>query len=224
MSISFETIFDVIKEHHLVLAVLFFIVYRVLRRFTSSTINVLAKHKSVSASRTAFIIRCFNIFYLLILTATFLIVSGIGYGNFAIFISSVFTVVGVGFIAQWSILSNVTASFLIFFVFPYRIGDYIVVADGEGNEGTLLEIKIFHTLIKHPEGNIITYPNALLLQKSVTKVASNNIAKRNSDKKSEEKEESELNTNLEPPKNRYPLRRRKGRKRADTPMAAQVEL
>lgn len=54
----------------------------------------------------------------------------------------------------------------------------------------------------------------------MTKVASNNIEKRNSDKKSEEIEGSELKTNLEPPKNRYPLRRRKGRKRA----AAQVEL
>jgi small-conductance mechanosensitive channel len=130
--------------------------------------------KSVSSTRTAFIIRCFNICCFVLLFATYIIVSGIGYGNFTIFISSLVTVFGVAFIAQWSILSNITASFLIFFVFPYRIGDSIVVADGDGIEGKILEIKMFHTLIRHSSGNLIAYPNSLLLQKSVTKVLRKN--------------------------------------------------
>lgn len=170
-----DTIFATLKQYDLLLALLFILIYWVLKHSTEKTIRALAETKTVDATRTAFINRCFSIIYFGFLFATYLIVSGIGYGNFSIFISSVFTVICVGFIAQWSILSNITASFLIFFVFPYRIGDSIIVADGDGIEGKILDIKMFHTLIRHPEGNIITYPNSLLLQKSVTKVTSKNL-------------------------------------------------
>ncbi|WP_434566382.1 mechanosensitive ion channel family protein [Vibrio chagasii] len=169
-----DTIFTTLKQYDLLLALLFILIYWVLKHSTEKAIQALAETKTVNATRTAFINRCFNIIYFGFLFATYLIVSGIGYGNFSIFISSVFTVIGVGFIAQWSILSNITASFLIFFVFPYRIGDSIIVADGDGIEGKILDIKMFHTLIRHPEGNVITYPNSLLLQKSVTKVSPKN--------------------------------------------------
>ena len=169
-----DTIFATLKQYDLLLALLFILIYWILKHSTEKAIQALAETKTVNATRTAFINRCFNIIYFGFLFATYLIVSGIGYGNFSIFISSVFTVIGVGFIAQWSILSNITASFLIFFVFPYRIGDSIIVADGDGIEGKILDIKMFHTLIRHPEGNVITYPNSLLLQKSVTKVSPKN--------------------------------------------------
>ncbi|MGF1803392.1 mechanosensitive ion channel family protein [Vibrio gigantis] len=169
-----DTIFSTLKQYDLLLALLFILIYWILKHSTEKAIQALAETKTVNATRTAFINRCFNIIYFGFLFATYLIVSGIGYGNFSIFISSVFTVIGVGFIAQWSILSNITASFLIFFVFPYRIGDSIIVADGDGIEGKILDIKMFHTLIRHPEGNVITYPNSLLLQKSVTKISPKN--------------------------------------------------
>ncbi|MGI9878145.1 mechanosensitive ion channel domain-containing protein [Vibrio chagasii] len=169
-----DTIFATLKQYDLLLALLFILIYWVLKHSTEKAIQALAETKTVNATRTAFINRCFNIIYFGFLFAIYLIVSGIGYGNFSIFISSVFTVIGVGFIAQWSILSNITASFLIFFVFPYRIGESIIVADGDGIEGKILDIKMFHTLIRHPEGNVITYPNSLLLQKSVTKVSPKN--------------------------------------------------
>ena len=161
--------FAVLKEYDILLALTFIIIYWIMVRFTDKAITTLAVAKKVGLSRTLFIKRCFSLIYFGFLFAVYLIASGIGYGSFSIFLSSVFTVLGVGFIAQWFILSNITASFLIFFVCPYRIGDVIKIADGEDIEGTILDIRMFHTLIKHPEGNVITYPNSLLLQKSVTK-------------------------------------------------------
>lgn len=69
-------------------------------------------------------------------------------------------------------LSNITASFLIFFVFPYRVGDRIKVVDrDEDISGIIQDIRMFHVLIKHDNGNLITYPNSLMLQKSVIKLA-----------------------------------------------------
>ena len=69
--------------------------------------------------------------------------------------------------AQWSILSNITASLIIFFGFPYRVGDYITVVDKEADiSGVIEEISLFHVLIKR-EGQLISYPNTMILQKPV---------------------------------------------------------
>ncbi|MBC8524735.1 MAG: hypothetical protein ISR54_05015 [Chlorobium phaeobacteroides] len=47
-----------------------------------------------------------------------------------VILSSMFAVVGVGLFAGWSILSNITASFVIFFSAPCKIGDTIRIVDG----------------------------------------------------------------------------------------------
>lgn len=36
----------------------------------------------------------------------------------------------------------------------------------------IIDITMFHVLLRHENGNIITYPNNLMLQKGVTKVLS----------------------------------------------------
>lgn len=101
-----------------------------------------------------------------ILLITFL---GVEYSQISIFLSSIFAVLGVALFAQWSILSNITASLVIFFGFPYRVGDRIRVVDKDDDiAGVIEEITLFHVLIK--KGNeLITYPNTLILQKAVIK-------------------------------------------------------
>jgi small-conductance mechanosensitive channel len=83
--------------------------------------------------------------------------------------SSVFAVLGVALFAQWSILSNITASLIIFFGFPYRVGDKIKVMDKDDDiSGVIEEISLFHVLIRRGD-ELITYPNTLILQKGVIK-------------------------------------------------------
>jgi small-conductance mechanosensitive channel len=61
---------------------------------------------------------------------------------------------------------------LIFFVFPYRIGDRIrIVEKDEDLTGVIVEISIFHVLIKRDVGDLMTYPNSLMLQKAVIKLS-----------------------------------------------------
>ena len=94
----------------------------------------------------------------------------IGYAQVSIFLSSVFAVLGVALFAQWSILSNITASLIIFFGFPYRVGDNIKVLDKDGDiQGIIEEIDLFHVLIRVGDV-LITYPNTLILQKAVVKL------------------------------------------------------
>ncbi|NAX20303.1 mechanosensitive ion channel family protein [Vibrio sp. V39_P1S14PM300] len=144
--------------------------YLVIKKVANRTIASLARAKGVNKARLTFVTRCFNTVYLFLFASIFAIATGIGYGDVSLFLSSVFAVLGVALFAQWSILSNITASFLIFFVFPYRIGDRIKVVDkDEDISGEIHDIRMFHVLIRHDNGNIIAYPNSLMLQKGVIK-------------------------------------------------------
>ncbi len=158
--------------HKIILCFGLFICYRLVKRFTNAAIQRLASSKQVQKARLSFITRCFNVMLTFIFLSLLLIITGIGYGDVALFLSSIFAVLGVALVAQWSILSNVTASFLIFFVFPYRIGDHVKVMDkDEDVRGEIIDITMFHVLIKHESGNMITYPNNLILQKGVIKLS-----------------------------------------------------
>ncbi|MGR5323113.1 mechanosensitive ion channel domain-containing protein [Vibrio sp. DNB22_17_1] len=157
--------------YKVLMAIIILIAYQVLKKIANRAILNLAKSKGVNKARLSFIQRCFNVTFLFLFASLFAIVPGIGYGDVSLFLSSIFAVLGVAFIAQWSILSNITASFLIFFVFPYRVGDRIKVVDKDEDIcGEIQEISMFHVLIKHDNGNLITYPNNLMLQKAILKL------------------------------------------------------
>ncbi|MCV2403397.1 mechanosensitive ion channel family protein [Marinomonas sp. C2222] len=116
-----------------------------------------------------YIIKTTNIAISILFLILLINVSGLQYSQVSIFLSSVFAVIGVALFAQWSILSNITASLIIFFGFPYRVGDQIRIIDGgEDISGKIEEISLFHVLIKRDE-ELITYPNSLILQKGVIK-------------------------------------------------------
>ncbi|WP_253644178.1 mechanosensitive ion channel family protein [Vibrio sp. Y42_MX_L11] len=160
--------------YKVLMGIIVLIAYRILKRIVNRAILNLATSKGVKKARLSFIQRCFNVVLLFLTASVFAIITGIGYGDVSLFLSSIFAVLGVAFIAQWSILSNITASFLIFFVFPYRVGDRIkVVEKDEDISGEIQEISMFHVLIKHDNGNLITYPNNQILQKAVLKLAKN---------------------------------------------------
>ncbi|ELA7314040.1 mechanosensitive ion channel family protein [Vibrio alginolyticus] len=160
--------------YKLMMGIFVLIAYRTLKRIVNRAILNLATTKGVKKARLSFIQRCFNVALLFLTASIFAIITGIGYGDVSLFLSSIFAVLGVAFIAQWSILSNITASFLIFFVFPYRVGDRIKVVDKDEDIcGEIQEISMFHVLIKHDNGNLITYPNNQILQKAVLKLAKN---------------------------------------------------
>ncbi|CAM1369554.1 Mechanosensitive ion channel protein MscS (fragment) [Tenacibaculum xiamenense] len=64
-----------------------------------------------------------------ILTSAFsiLIISGIDFKQVGLFASSILAILGVGIFAQWSILSNLTASVILFFHHLMHIGDTIKI-------------------------------------------------------------------------------------------------
>ena len=90
----------------------------------------------------------------------------VSFKGLSIYFASIFTVIGVAFFAQWSILSNVTASIILFFNYSYKIGNKIKVIDGENSvTGTVMDIDLFQLRIKVESGEIVSYPNNLIIQK-----------------------------------------------------------
>ena len=56
-------------------------------------------------------------------------VLGVRSEDLVVLFSSVFAILGITLFANWSILSNVTSGIVMFFSFPYRIGDKIQIHD-----------------------------------------------------------------------------------------------
>ena len=141
------------------------------QRIIQKQITKLAQVKQVSETRTKVVTHYITYLLFIIITCLAVVSLGIKYQQVSLFISSAFAVLGVALVAQWSILSNITAGILIFFVFPYRIGSRIKVVDKDENiSGVITEINLFHILIQREDGILITYPNNLMLQKGVLKL------------------------------------------------------
>ncbi|MBO2674360.1 mechanosensitive ion channel family protein [Shewanella algae] len=163
--------------HNILIACLYLGVFFFLQRALKNAVQTLADKKQVSAARTSLVTR-FISYLLFFVTLSLMAVSlGLGYQEVSLFVSSAFAVLGVALVAQWSILSNLTAGVLIFFVFPYKVGERIKVVDkDEDITGVLLEVGLFHVLIRRDNGDTVTYPNNLILQKAVLKLASGNAS------------------------------------------------
>lgn len=150
------------------LIALLVLAYVIVSRILKSSVTLLGQKRFANEVRITYVSKMLNLGFTAIFVLLICLVLGIGYGQLAIFFSSVFAVVGVALFAQWSILSNITASLIIFFGFPYRVGDWVKVVDKDDEVlGQIMEISSFHVIIHRLSGDIVTYPNSLILQKAV---------------------------------------------------------
>jgi MscS family membrane protein len=115
-----------------------------------------------------------NKFLNFILSMVFILILGfiwdVSVHGLTIYFASFFTVVGVALFANWSILSNITASLILFFNYPFKIGSKITIMDKEDSiTGVVLDITFFSIQIKTKEGHVVSYPNNIAIQKAIIK-------------------------------------------------------
>jgi small-conductance mechanosensitive channel len=97
-----------------------------------------------------------------------LVIWGVDQKDLFIFLSSFFAVLGIGLFAQWSMLSNITASLLIFINHPAKTGDVITVLDKDFPlKGEIVQIGLFFVKIRTEDHEIATIPNSQFFQKMV---------------------------------------------------------
>ena len=146
-------------------------VFILTRHLVEAGVRKVAGKKHVSEFGLAFALRGLNTLLFIVYGLVMLALLGLDLSDLEVLLSSIFAVAGVAFFAQWSILSNITASAIIFFSFPYRVGDWIQVVEKDVDiQGTIEDISLFHVLIRNIRGELVTYPNNLILQKPVLRM------------------------------------------------------
>lgn len=137
------------------------IVAKLIRRFAST--SHLLEH------RTNLVIKYTHIFMNILVTLSLIVIWGVNTEDIFLTVSSIATVIGVAMFAQWSILSNITSGMILFFSFPFRIGDTIKIHDKDFPiEAEIEDINTFHINLRTKEGEKIIFPNNLLLQKGIS--------------------------------------------------------
>ena len=135
---------------------------------TKITINNFLKNTQLQRGRRKIMIKAFNLIFLLAAVLLIAAIWGLKQNQIALFASTILTALGIAFFAQWSLLSNITSSIILFFNHPLKIGDTIEILDKEYSfEGKITDLTYFFLHLKLKNGKIITIPNSLLLQKSV---------------------------------------------------------
>ncbi len=111
-----------------------------------------------------------GVLLLIILIIILMIIWGVEQSELLLFLSTILTILGVAFFAQWSIISNITSTLIIFFNHPIKIGDSLTIMDKDYQiEGKLSDIGIFFITIKTKEDKKITIPSNVFMQKMIKK-------------------------------------------------------
>ena len=129
-------------------------------------LNKIGVAKKIAHKRIYYVSKMIYIFIITIALFLLAVIWSVSLDGILIFGSSMFAVIGVALFAQWSILSNLTSSIIIFFTFPARVGDKIMIMDGDNSVlGEIVEISLFQINLLDDENNTILYPNNLFIQK-----------------------------------------------------------
>lgn len=139
------------------------------RLIVTKLVRRYAKSNQTLEHRTTLVIKYIHLFINVLVIIALIIIWGVQTKDIFIALSSITTVVGVAMFAQWSILSNITSGVILFFSFPFKIGDVIKIHDKDFPfEAEIEDIGAFHVYLKTIDGEKIIYPNNLLLQKGIS--------------------------------------------------------
>jgi small-conductance mechanosensitive channel len=145
------------------------IIVILLRIIVTKAVKRYSRSHTGIEKRTNLVIKYIHLLINILAVISLIVIWGVQKKDILITLSSIATVVGVAMFAQWSILSNITSGIILFFSFPFKIGDVIKVHDKDFPfEGEIIDINAFHTDLITKDGELMIYPNNLLLQKGIS--------------------------------------------------------
>ena len=155
--------FDFSTERYaqIIATLIVILVFILIKRFADTIVKKFGIKSNFSEVRTQLVKKYIDILLVALLFVVLVSIWGVKPDQ-------IFLLIGVAFFAQWSILSNVTAGIIVFFSFPFKIGDKIRILDNEFPiEAEIKDISSFYTLLRTTNGEKISLPNNLLLQKAI---------------------------------------------------------
>jgi small-conductance mechanosensitive channel len=148
--------------------------YSIIQYVTKTFVNNSLKQTHLERGRRKMIIKSVHLLTFLAATILLSAIWGLKQNEIAVFVGTILTALGIAFFAQWSLLSNITSSLLLYFNHPVKIGDTIKILDKDCPvEGEVSDLTYFFVHLKTKNGELITIPNSHLLQKSVSVIEKN---------------------------------------------------
>jgi small-conductance mechanosensitive channel len=140
-----------------------------IRFLIKHSINKTLKNFHFTLQRRRLTVKMMNFFIIISALVAVTAIWGIEQQKVLLFLSSVVTILGIAFFAQWSILSNITSGLILYFNHPMRIGDHIKILEKDFIiEGTVNDVTFFFIHLVSPDGERITIPNSIILQKNIS--------------------------------------------------------
>ncbi len=156
------------QDFQLLETVILIAISLLIKVLATKSVNRLLTQFDFDLKRKRITVRIINLFLWIFIAIVMAGIWNIKKEGLVVFITSIITVMGVAFFAQWSILSNITASLILFFNHPMKIGETIRILDKEYDiEGELMDISFFFMYIKTKENHLITIPTSVVLSKTI---------------------------------------------------------
>ncbi|MDG5493162.1 mechanosensitive ion channel family protein [Psychroserpens sp. SPM9] len=158
-------------QSELIITGIVILVLFIIRLISHTVVRKIGKKSEINDARIKLINRYISVTFFIIALIIEAFVFGAELKDMTFIFSSVFAVIGIALFATWSILSNVTSGIIMFFSFPYKVGDKVQIHDKDFPiEAIIEDIRAFQLHLRLDNGDLVTYPNNLILQKAVTLV------------------------------------------------------
>lgn len=144
-------------------AIVIFIVGKFIVTWLNKLFAKLLERRKVEAGVQSFLKSMVNILLLLMLGIAVVSKLGIEITGFAALIASAGVTIGMALSGN---LQNFAGGVIVLLFRPYKVGDYI--ESSTGASGTVMEIQIFHTILKTPDNKVIFAPNGNMSNSVVT--------------------------------------------------------
>lgn len=149
---------------NIILSVVIVVLYLTLRRVVSPKIEEYVEQGDLKEGVSDRANTTLGLLSFVITTAIILFIWGFDFKGLLTLSVSLLAITGVALFASWSVLSNVTAFFLLLVNKSYRRGDFIRVINLDNYiEGYISEINLFSTKLISENRQAIIYPNNLLV-------------------------------------------------------------
>ncbi|MCS3903604.1 small-conductance mechanosensitive channel [Methylohalomonas lacus] len=139
------------------------VVYFIIRRIVLPKLEAYVERDNLNQQTFRSALFTFSLLSAVVALGILLLIWGINIRELLAVSTGIMALTGVALFATWSILSNVTAFFILLSHQSYRRGNYIRVIDVDNYiEGYISEINMFNTILITEDRETVVYPNNLL--------------------------------------------------------------
>lgn len=105
--------------------------------------------------------------YLILVIATVLVLGRWGFqlDTLIAVVGTVLGLVAIGFVAMWSVLSNLLCAFVLVFFKPFSVGDEVELVGGEGVKGKVIDLSLVFTTLETGKDETVLIPNNTFFQR-----------------------------------------------------------